>query len=87
MDPGIIHRLAPPPPAAGAIPARPVAPGPTNPAAAAPTAETQRLTPEEQRARRQQLAACRQQAVRDFPRGGPDFNKALADCGKILQQK
>ena len=87
MDPGIIQKLAPPSPAAGPTAANPVSPGPTNPAAAAAAAQTPRLTPEELRKRQQDLAACRQQALKDFPRGGADYTKALADCGRILQQK
>jgi hypothetical protein len=87
MDAGIMQNLAAPPQAASSAAAKPVAPGPTNPAAAAAAAQTPRLTPEELRKRQQDLAACRRQALKDFPSGGADFTKALADCSRILQQR
>jgi len=94
MNPGTIEALAPTPAAVSPQPAvrattpQPAVPQSTNsgPAAAAPQA-SQRLTPEAVRQRQQELAACRQQAVRDFPRGGPGLAGAMADCNRILQQR
>ena len=82
MDSGIIQKLAPPPPAATAA-----APAPANPAPAAAAPTSPRPTLEQQRNRQRELAACRQQAARDFPRGGVELTRALADCNRILQQK
>jgi hypothetical protein len=88
LDPGILQRLAPPPAAATPVAVRPAAPGPTNPGAAATAAQAPpRLTPEAQRMRQQELGACRQRAAKEFPTGGANLSKALADCGQILQQK
>jgi hypothetical protein len=94
MTPGTIEVFAPTPaavspqPAGRATPPQPAVPQPTNPgpAPAAPQAPP-RLTPEAVRQRQQELNACRQQAVRDFPRGGPGLASAMADCNKILQQR
>jgi hypothetical protein len=93
MNPGTIEALAPTPatvspqPAVGATPARPVSQS-TNPgpAPAAPQAPP-RSSPEEVRTRQQNFAACRQQAAKNLPRGGPDLFRAIADCNRILQQR
>lgn len=85
MDPGIIQRSAPPPGAAtpSASTPAPATPSPAAPAAATPA----RPSIEDVRKRQQDLAACRQQAVKDHPRGGPELTRAMQACAAILQGK
>jgi hypothetical protein len=79
LEPGLIQKNAPPP-----LPATP-APQPAKPdPAAAPnpvTTATQQQA--ETRARNARRVACRQQAVKDYPRGGQDALDALRACNQM----
>lgn len=86
LEPGIVQKNAPAPRASA--PPAPQPPQPSAPAppvtpnrAPSPTSVTQQQA--DTRARLARMAACRQQAARDFPRGGKEFTDALLACNQV----
>lgn len=81
LEPGIIQKNAPPPRAAAAPAPQPPQPGaPASAPAAKPNPVSAAQQQAETRARLARMAACRQQAAKDYPRGGKELVDALRAC-------